>query len=326
MSANKPKAIWFLFTTMLSIFNICTIQIFAGLTWSFYAVTINALLSLGGLILQLHVEPKDQKRKALIPLHVILWVNSVSVFLMMGLSLFTLESQYHNFLRTDAKMTGPVDMEALHAASDDPVTLVETDDFYVFLVEDYNDIDFVAGDRPSRKDESIQLCIAAAFQASYEVGFRHDNVVGWHTSDEGLQQGTPLDGLGGFTYVDGVGHIWDTDESADAIKEASEKGGCGFQQFIVLCDGVHGSHTTGEFRCFRVVAVVDGEVLVIDSRTQMHYEEFVDALIDYGIKDAIYCDMGSGWNYSWYRSRSGRPLEIIGSPWPFSHNWLVFKK
>ena len=43
MSKNKHWAIWYLFTTMLSIFSICTIRIFDGFNWPFYAVTVNAL-------------------------------------------------------------------------------------------------------------------------------------------------------------------------------------------------------------------------------------------------------------------------------------------
>ena len=53
---------------------------------------------------------------------------------------------------------------------------------------------------------------------------------------------------------------------------------------------------------------------------------FIRALEDLGVRDALYCDMGSGWNYSWYRSAEGKAVDIIGTPWPFSHNWLVFRK
>lgn len=42
--------------------------------------------------------------------------------------------------------------------------------------------------------------------------------------------------------------------------------------------------------------------------------------------DAIYSDMGSGWNYSWYRDADGQPKTIIGMLWQFSHNWMVFRK
>ncbi|MBP3892824.1 MAG: hypothetical protein J6D34_02155 [Atopobiaceae bacterium] len=52
----------------------------------------------------------------------------------------------------------------------------------------------------------------------------------------------------------------------------------------------------------------------------------MQALKKFGVSDAIYCDMGSGWNYSWYRDTDGRPRTIIGMLWPFSQNWLVFEK
>ena len=60
MAGNKNKATWFLFTTLLSIFNICTIRIFDGYNWPFYAVTVNAVFSLGGLIFRrMMTIPKD---------------------------------------------------------------------------------------------------------------------------------------------------------------------------------------------------------------------------------------------------------------------------
>ena len=100
----------------------------------------------------------------------------------------------------------------------------------------------------------------------------------------------------------------------------------GFQQFIVLFDGQQGSHNSDEFRCYRVLALINGRACIIDSRTQMHYDDFIHAIQNLGVRDALYCDMGSGWNYSWYRGENGQPVDIIGTPWPFSHNWLVFRK
>ena len=101
---------------------------------------------------------------------------------------------------------------------------------------------------------------------------------------------------------------------------------CGFQQFIVLYNGERGTHDTDEFRCYRVLAILNGKACIIDTKTQMHYGEFIESLEELGVKDALYCDMGSGWNYSWYRTKEGKTEDIIGLPWLFSHNWLVFKK
>ncbi len=324
MSANKNKAIWFLFTTMLSIFNICTIYIFAR-NWPFYAVTLNAILSLGGLVFQMHVDDKKQKKLSLLPVRIILWINSVSVFLMLGLSLFTLTSQYHNHLEPDKTIHSVEDLKQVMEESKDGVYLLETDELYIYYA-DYNNISFVAGKRPSKEDESLIMCVAAAFQGSYEPGFSHDNIVGWHASGGQLERGKPEKNLGAFTYVDGEARIFNIEDSEEAIKEAAERGGCGFQQFVVLYNGERGTHSSDEFRCYRVLAVINGKACIIDTKTQMHYDEFVMTLEDFGIQNALYCDMGSGWNYSWYRKANGKTVDIIGTPWLFSHNWLVFEK
>ena len=324
MSANKNKAIWFLFTTMLSIFNICTIYIFAR-NWPFYAVTLNAILSLGGLAFQMHVDDKKQKKLSLLPVRIILWINSVSVFLMLGLSLFTLTSQYHNHLEPDKTIHSVDELTQVMEESEDGVYLLETDELYIYYA-DYNNISFVAGKRPSKEDESLIMCVAAAFQGSYEPGFSHDNIVGWHASGGQLERGKPEKNLGAFTYVDGEARIFNIEDSEAAIKEAAERGGCGFQQFVVLYNGERGTHSSDEFRCYRVLAVINGKACIIDTKTQMHYDEFVMTLEDFGIQNALYCDMGSGWNYSWYRKANGKTVDIIGTPWLFSHNWLVFEK
>ncbi|MBQ9631701.1 MAG: hypothetical protein IJV04_02125 [Lachnospiraceae bacterium] len=325
MNNNKNKAIWYLFTTMLSIFNICTIQIFDGFNWPFYAVTINALVSLCGLIFQVHVEETVQRQFKMIAVRTLLFMNSVSVFAMIGLSLFILTSQYHNHLKSDKTISSSSEIDPLLSQTGKDVLLLETDDLYIYYA-DYQDLSYEAGKRPSKNDPDSLMCVAAAFQSSYQLGFSHDNIVGWHTSDGQLYQGKPQENLGAFTYIYGTARIWDTEDAKEAIHNAAAQNGIGFQQFIVLYDGKRGSHGSDEFRCYRVLSILNDKLCVIDSRTQMHYDDYIRALQELGVKDALYCDMGSGWNYSWYRAEDGRPVNIIGTPWPFSHNWLVFRR
>ena len=325
MTGNKHKATWFLFTTLLSIFNICTIRIFDGYNWPFYAVTGNAILSLGGLVFHMHEDKAARKRLLMRAARLLLLLNSVSVFLMLGFSLFILNSQYHNPLTPDRKVSSAAELARAMEENDRDVLLLETDDLYIYCAN-YGEISFVAGDRPSRDDESIQMCVAAAFQDKYQLDFQQSNIVGWHTADGVLERGKPQDRLGAFTYADGTARIWSIDEAEDAVREAAARGGSGYQQFIVLCDGERGGHQSNEFRCYRVLALLNDRACIIDSRTQMHYSEFIQALENLGIRDALYCDMGSGWNYSWYRNAEGKAVDIIGTPWPFSHNWLVFRR
>ena len=45
-----------------------------------------------------------------------------------------------------------------------------------------------------------------------------------------------------------------------------------------------------------------------------------------GVKNAIYCDMGYGWNYSWYRQDNGKVKELFSTPGKYTTNWLTFYK
>ena len=325
MNRNEHRAIWYLFTTMLSIFSICTIRIFDGYNWPFFAVTGNAVVSLCGLIFHVHIDERDQKRPVMVATRLILLLNSISVFVMIGFSMFILCSQYHNPLRPDGKISCPEEIEPLFSQSGKDVLLLETDDLYIYCA-DYHDLTLATGRRPSKDDRNTLMCVAAAFQSTYQLAFNHENIVGWHASDGKLDRGKPEKNLGAFTYVNGIARIWDTDEAEEAVRNAAAEGGMGFQQFIVLYGGQRGSHRSDEFRCYRVLALVNGRACVIDSRTQMHYDDFIRSLRNFGVQDALYCDMGSGWNYSWYRGEDGQSIDIIGIPWPFSHNWLVFRK
>ena len=177
MSKNKHWAIWYLFTTMLSIFSICTIRIFDGFNWPFYAVTVNALISLGGLVFHIHMEEHARKSPGI------------------GFSLFILSSQYHNPLEPDGTFSSSLTIDHQLAESGKDVLLLETDDLYIYYA-DYRDLSLAAGKRPSKRDQSIQICVAAAFQSSYQLGFSHDNIVGWHTSEGQLERGKPQENLG----------------------------------------------------------------------------------------------------------------------------------
>ena len=56
----------------------------------------------------------------------------------------------------------------------------------------------------------------------------------------------------------------------------------------------------------------------------VHFNDFVDEVQKLGVENALYMDMGSGWNYSWLRDASGKVLELFGLPVPWSHNWIIF--
>jgi len=323
MSVNRNRAIWYFFTTLLTIFNICTIRIFDR-GWPLYVVTANAIVSLCGLVYHMHVDKIAAKRPFMRFVRAMLFLNSISVAVMLLLSLFILNSQYHNRLTADGKVNSEEEVKEFVEGTDKDVVILETENLYIFCPK-YESISFVSGERPKKSDKSIALCVAAAFQAKYNYRFTEDEIVGWHASDGRLERGKPEKNLGALTYVDGVPRIWDVNEAEEAVKKAAEEGGTGYQQFVVLYEGKRGTHDSDEFRCFRVLALLNDRLCIIDSAKQMHYSEYIDALEKLGVRNALYCDMGSGWNYSWYRNEEETAVDIIGSPWPFSHNWLVFR-
>ena len=79
-------------------------------------------------------------------------------------------------------------------------------------------------------------------------------------------------------------------------------------------------------RCYRTLAELNGNLCVIDSIHMLHFEEFMEELHRLGVTNALYMDMGAGWNYSWYRDALGRVVSLFGLPVPWSHNWVVFRK
>ena len=56
------------------------------------------------------------------------------------------------------------------------------------------------------------------------------------------------------------------------------------------------------------------------------FGDFIQALLNEGVTEAIYLDMGPGWNYSWYRDDSGVPHEIHNHRIIYTTNWITFYK
>jgi hypothetical protein len=52
----------------------------------------------------------------------------------------------------------------------------------------------------------------------------------------------------------------------------------------------------------------------------------VEELLKAGVVEALYLDMGTGWNYSWYRNEYGDAVEIHEKWTPYATNWITFYK
>ena len=57
-------------------------------------------------------------------------------------------------------------------------------------------------------------------------------------------------------------------------------------------------------RCYRTLAELNGHLCIIDSVRMIKFDDFMEELQRLGVTNALYMDMGAGWNYSWYRNAS----------------------
>lgn len=216
-----------------------------------------------------------------------------------------------------------------------PVEIVDTCGLRVYF-PNYSKIDLVCGTMPSKDDESVIMFAEAAFTGELLDGFSHKNISSSHVSNGEYHSGYLCKrSRGVFAYYNGEPHFvyqggfqkvpWPK-YMESALRTAAHEDGCGFAQEIMIHEGRKTPHTRpdGNTNEFRALCLVDDKVAIVDSQGAMKFGDFIDNLLKAGATDALYLDMGSGWNYSWYRDANGHPVEIHPSPTKYATNWITF--
>ena len=205
-------------------------------------------------------------------------------------------------------------------------TVYDTGTVYVIFPE-YSGVGLVCETRPSKSDASVTWCSGAAFQHDISLGFSHGNIDGDHAAD-GIFYESPYnrDSFAAFTFADGR-YSFEFDDPSGAVRKAAEAGGSGFMQFGLIRDReIVMAVNRPRVRCYRTLAELNGHLCIIDSIRMMQFDDFLAELQRLGVTNALYMDMGAGWNYSWYRNAAERVVTLFGLPVPWSHNWIVFRK
>lgn len=240
------------------------------------------------------------------------------LFIFMGLV-----SQYHVRI-SDSIPTVSIPVEDILPM--EKTTVYDTGVVYVIFPE-YSSVDLVCEMRPSKSDKSITWCSGAAFQHTVSLGFSQENVEGDHAVRGTLYE-SPYnwDSFAAFTCVDGR-FSFEFEDPSKAIRAAAEAGGSGFMQFGLIRDGeIVMSFNRPRARCYRALAELNGNLCIIDSCRMMQFDDFMEEVRRLDVTNALYMDMGAGWNYSWYRNAVGRVVTLFGLPVPWSHNWVIFQK
>jgi len=191
-------------------------------------------------------------------------------------------------------------------------------------------IDMVCGEIPSTDNDSIVLAFAGAFTGT-EFDKEHTNIVSDHVAGGKRFKGYSCKrNTGAFTWSLVSGPKFLYKDYSYALDKASEEGGMGFAQEMMIHDGkaVKTTRPLGNRNVFRALCLdSDNNLALYESQGTVTFGNFIDALLSQGIKEALYTDMGQGWNYCFYRitANEASPKYLHDQPLPYASNFVILK-
>lgn len=218
--------------------------------------------------------------------------------------------------------------EGTEAAKCSNYTKCEEKGKLIIYTPDYSSIDLVCGTMPSQSDKNVIFCAEAAFTGELKKEFKHSNILGDHVSGGKRYKGTGCKrNTGAFVYYGGKWKFLYKNYSKD-LNIAAQNGGMGFGQEMMIHEGkrVQTIRKDANKNEFRALCELIGKLCIIDSKGVSSFGDFIQALLNEGVTEAIYLDMGPGWNYSWFRDDSGVPHEIHNHRIIYTTNWITFYK
>lgn len=210
------------------------------------------------------------------------------------------------------------------------VTVETTFNLNVYYPE-YSKIDFVCGQMPKSTDKNVEFCCEAAFTGELLAEFKHSNIADNHICNGMMKKGYRCKAnTGGFVWGKGK---WKFIKKVD-FPSVANGWNMGFCQLLIIKDGITrpiGTKMRKNQTIYRALCEKDGRLCVIESKKVVTYEDFVKALSDFKVRHALYLDIGSGWNYAWYRDKEGKMKERFPeskrSPsYRYRTNWITFYK
>ncbi len=206
----------------------------------------------------------------------------------------------------------------------------------------FSSIDLRCGTMPDTSERNVVFCAEAAFTHDLLDTFSHSNIDGNHVSGGTWYEGatcieTPdrVGNTGGFVWYGGQFEFLSDSATAEAaLHRAAEAGGMGFRQEYIIHEGRYQSNTRTEnpkfnrVEMYRVLALKGETLCIVENIEPMHFSDFVPLLLKAHVTEALYLDMGDGWNHSWYRTADDRVYEIHPTDFKSQYctNWITFYK
>lgn len=196
------------------------------------------------------------------------------------------------------------------------------------LYPNFTKVDLVCGTMPSKDDDSVLLVMAAAYTGQCLKEFKHSNIAGNHVSGGVLYDGYRCTrNTGAFVYYNNAWKFCYKNYASE-LRNAANNGGAAFaQEMIIYNDTIRETvrPNNGKPNVFRALCEHNGKLCVIETTMSISFGDFKKILKNYGVKHAIYTDMGNGWNYAWYRS-DGKLVILQPYKHPYCTNWVTFYK
>ena len=191
-------------------------------------------------------------------------------------------------------------------------------------------IEMVCGKIPSPENDSIILAFAGAFTGTkFDKG--HANVAGDHVIGGKRFKGYSCKrNTGAFTWSETSGPQFHYRDYSAALDSAEHEGGMGFAQEMMIHNGkaVKTTRPLGNRNVFRALCLnSDNQLTLYESQGVVSFGNFIDALFSQGVKEALYTDMGQGWNYCFYRVNQSEktPNYLHSTSLPYASNFITIK-
>lgn len=223
-----------------------------------------------------------------------------------------------------------------------PMIVDTTDQLIAYDITDCP-LDLACGQMPDTTQQEVILCVAAAFTGQCLDTFDHMNILGPHISQSVLHQGyeEQKDGVPFQTRY--ALFIWEgKDEQQQMLAKGFyplpndsllakvvEQGGMAFTQHWVIKDKQVFTpciQPLDREEHFRSLCQKENRYYVIANREPMPYAHYLDTLLAYGVENALYMDMGTGWNHSFYRDQDNQLHILHPKTHSYPTNWLVVYK
>lgn len=192
------------------------------------------------------------------------------------------------------------------------------------------EMDMVCGEIPSAENDSIILAFAGAFTGT-DFYQGHSNVAGDHVAGGKRYKGYSCQrNTGAFTWSAKSGPQFFYKDYSSELDIAEQEGGIGFAQEMMIHNDVKVPTTRPleNKNVFRSLCLdEDGTLTFYESQGTVTFGNFIDALLAQGVKEALYTDMGEGWNYCFYRENKNdaSPKYLHSQSLPYASNFITLR-